>query len=49
MKLLSEYLQEPWNPKTRLLDKILEEALIKQQQGKEHKQLVASMNRLWEA
>jgi hypothetical protein len=45
MKLLSEYLQEPFDPKERLLDKILEEALAKQQQEKEHKQLVDSMSR----
>jgi len=48
MKLLSEYLQEPFDPKKRLLDKILEEALIKQQQEKEHKELVGSMRKLWE-
>ena len=47
MKLLSAYLAEPWDPKHRNLDKVLEEALAKQQGEKEHRELVDKLKKLW--
>jgi hypothetical protein len=47
MQLLSEYLAEPWDPKHRTLDKVLETALAKQQADREHRELVGKLKNLW--
>ena len=47
MKLLSAYLAEPWDPKRRKLDQVLDDALAKQQADKEHRELVDKLKKLW--
>ena len=47
MQLLSAYLAEPWDPKHRKLDQVLDDALAKQQADKEHRELVDKLKKLW--
>jgi len=47
VKLLSAYLAEPWDPKHRKLDQVLEESLAKQQAEQEHRELVGKLKKLW--
>jgi len=47
MKLLSEYLAEPWDPEHRNLDRVLDSEIKRLADEKEHRELVSKIRRLW--
>ena len=47
MMLISEYLQQPFDPKNRNIDRILEEAIEEQKKKQEHKNMVKEIKRIW--
>jgi retron-type reverse transcriptase len=47
VKLLSDYLAEPWDPEHRNLDRVLEAEIKRLADEKEHRELVAKIRRLW--
>jgi len=47
VKLLSDYLAEPWDPEHRNLDRVLEAEIKRLADEKERRELVSKIRKLW--
>jgi len=45
--MLSEYLQQPFDPEHRTLDKVLEDAIKEKKKKQEHDKQVKEIRRIW--